>query len=107
MTETTPGQAARSELLKLLGELWRNSPVERSALDDVLRAADAYAAAATTPAEPKPAPELAAAMAETRELRELLVEILRTFGDSSGDGWRSRVGQVKYRQWRKLAGLPE
>ena len=54
----------------------------------------------------RPAPELAAAMAETRELRELLEEILRTYGDSSGDGWRSRVGQVKYRQWRLRAGLP-
>jgi hypothetical protein len=66
MTETTPGQAARSELLKLLGELWRNSPVERSALDDILRAADAYAAAA--PAEPQPAPELAAAMAALEDI---------------------------------------
>lgn len=59
----------------------------------------------TTEGTPMVSPELGAAMAETRMMRELLTEVLRTFGDSSGDGWRSRVGQVKYRQWRKRAGL--
>jgi hypothetical protein len=42
-------EAARSELSKLLGALWRNSPVDRGALDEILRAADAYAAAAGGP----------------------------------------------------------
>ena len=47
---TTVGrEAARSELSKLLGALWRNSPVDRSALDEILRAADAYAAAVGGP----------------------------------------------------------
>jgi hypothetical protein len=49
----TGREAARSELSKLLGELWRDNPVARSALDEILRAADAYAA---TPPDPNPVP---------------------------------------------------
>lgn len=39
------------------------------------------------------------------ELRELLAEILTEFGNSSGDGYRARVGQVKYAAWQRRAGI--
>lgn len=58
----------------------------------------------TTPT-PKPAPELAAAMAETRKLRELLAEVLATFGQPGKPGtvrWTAK--QVA--AWRERAGLP-
>ena len=45
LAAVTDREAARSELSKLLGELWRNNPVDRSALAEILRAADVYAAA--------------------------------------------------------------
>lgn len=54
--------------------------------------------------EPKPAPELAAAMAETRGLRELVIDMLTAF-TVTGDGHRARVGQVQIARWRKRAGL--
>lgn len=52
----------------------------------------------------KAAPELAAAMAETRQLRDLAAEILAAFGPS-GSGHTARVGQVQIRRWRERAGL--
>lgn len=54
MTGTGPRQAARSELATLLGDLWRNSNADRSALDGILRAADAYATAPAQPPSPEP-----------------------------------------------------
>lgn len=56
-------------------------------------------------AEPQPAPELTAAMAETRELRELLAEVIDSFVKTS-DGYRARVGQVQIAKWHKRGGLP-
>ena len=50
------------------------------------------------------APELAAAMAESRELRALVAEILGVFGPS-GSGHTARVGQVQIAKWRERAGL--
>lgn len=52
----------------------------------------------------KAAPELTAAMAETRQLRDLTAEILAAFGPS-GSGHTARVGQVQIRKWRQRAGL--
>jgi hypothetical protein len=54
--------------------------------------------------QPQPAPELAAAMAETRKLRELVADILTTF-TVTGSGHSARVGQVQIAKWRKRAGL--
>lgn len=51
------------------------------------------------------APELAASMAETRLLRELLDEVLGHF-TPTGSGHAARVGQVQIAKWRKRAGLP-
>ena len=53
-----------------------------------------------------PAPELAAAMIETRHLRELVVDMLTAF-TVTGSGHSARVGQVQIAKWRKRAGLPE
>ena len=55
---------------------------------------------------PQPERELAAAMAETRELRELVVDMLTAF-TVTGSGRSARVGQVQIAKWRKRAGLPE
>ena len=54
--------------------------------------------------EAKAAPELAAAMRETRDLCELAAEIISAFGPS-GFGHTARVGQVQIRKWRERAGL--
>ena len=51
------------------------------------------------------APEPAAAMAETTKIRELVQDILGTFGSPSGDGYRARVGAMQIRKWRDRAGL--
>jgi hypothetical protein len=48
--------------------------------------------------------ELGAAMAETRQLRGLVAEILGHFGPS-GSGHTARVGQVQIAKWRDRAGL--
>jgi hypothetical protein len=57
--------------------------------------------------EPRPAPELAAAMAETRIYRELLEEVLATFekGTTGDGGWYSRVESRQIRKWRERAGI--
>ena len=54
---------------------------------------------------PAAAPELAEAMAETRRVRGVLAEVLREFDPSKGDGYRARVGQVKYKRWCATAGI--
>jgi len=56
--------------------------------------------------EPQPAPELAAAMAETRQLRELVSEIIGEFSPT-GSGLYARVGQVQIGKWCKRAGMPK
>jgi hypothetical protein len=53
---------------------------------------------------PQAAPELAAAMAETRDLRALAAEILGSFSPTGG-GMSSRVGQVQIAKWARRAGL--
>jgi hypothetical protein len=60
------------------------------------------------PEPPRPAPELAAAMAETRAYRDLLAEVLATFEkDSFGSGtWIARVRAIHFRKWRERAGIP-
>lgn len=59
---------------------------------------------AAAAAQPQPAPELAAAMAETRELRQLVIDMLTAF-TATGSGHSARVGQVQIARWRKRAGL--
>jgi hypothetical protein len=54
--------------------------------------------------QPQPAPELAAAMGEARQLRELVVDMLTAF-TVTGSGHSARVGQVQIAKWRKRAGL--
>ena len=50
--------------------------------------------------------ELAAAMGETRQLRELVPAILGVFGPS-GSGMTARVGREQIRKWRTRAGLED
>jgi hypothetical protein len=54
--------------------------------------------------EPQPAPELAAAMRESRIRAEVINDILSHFGPS-GSGHTARVGQVQIAKWRAQAGL--
>jgi hypothetical protein len=44
------------------------------------------------------------ARSDLNRLRDLLAEILAEFDASKGDGYRARVGQVKYAGWRRRAG---
>jgi hypothetical protein len=55
-------------------------------------------------AEPQPAPELAAAMRESRLRAEVITEILDAFSPS-GSGHTARVGMVQIARWRTRAGL--
>lgn len=58
--------------------------------------------------EPGPAPELAAAMAEARIHRDLLAEVLGTFGEQAWtDGMYSSVSRRTYRKWLERAGIKE
>jgi hypothetical protein len=66
---------------------------------------DAKLAAAAELAARQPA-ELAAAMGETRQLRELVTDILGVFGPS-GSGMTARVGREQIRKWRTRAGLED
>lgn len=55
---------------------------------------------------PGPAPELAAAMAETRIYRELLAEVLLQFEDPHRTGWwQARVRAGVLRKWQERAGF--
>ena len=65
------------------------------------KAWDAGASAAITAGAPA---ELAAAMAETRQLRQVTAEVLAVFLPS-GSGHTARVGQVQIRKWRQRAGI--
>jgi len=88
----TPG-----EWDELRGVLLRNTGYEYIGK---LEAAGALGTALAAPhREPKPAPELAAAMAETRRYRELVASMLHAIdSDFTGitleqiDGWRKRAG---------------
>jgi hypothetical protein len=53
---------------------------------------------------PQPAPELAAAMRESRLRAEVITEILAAFSPS-GSGHTARVGMVQVAKWRTRAGL--
>jgi hypothetical protein len=53
---------------------------------------------------PRAAPELAAAMRESRLRAEVITEILAAFSPS-GSGHTARVGQVQIAKWRTRAGL--
>lgn len=64
----------------------------------------AHAAECHAAAQPQPAPELAAAMTESRALRAVITEILDAFSPS-GSGHTARVGQVQIAKWRTRAGL--
>jgi hypothetical protein len=57
-----------------------------------------------TSAASGPAPELAAAMRESRLRAEVITEILAAFGPS-GSGHTARVGMVQIAKWRTRAGL--
>ena len=64
--------------------------------------------AASEAAEHGHAPELAAAMAETRIYRELLAEVLGTFGRQTWtDGMYSSVSRRTWRKWLERAGIKE
>lgn len=56
---------------------------------------------------PAPAPELAAAMAETRIYRDLLAEVLKTFEEDTywSGMWTARVPGPQMRKWRERAGI--
>jgi hypothetical protein len=45
-------------------------------------------------------------MGETRQLRELVTDILGVFGPS-GSGMTARVGREQIRKWRTRAGLED
>jgi hypothetical protein len=53
-----------------------------------------------------PAPELVAAMAETRIYRDLFTEVLRSFEDPQHSGWwHARVRESVLRKWHERAGI--
>lgn len=59
-------------------------------------------------APPGPAPELAAAMTETQAYRDLLAEVLGTFGEQAWtDGMYSSVSRRTWRKWLERAGIKE
>jgi hypothetical protein len=55
--------------------------------------------------EQQTAPELAEAMAESRERFAVIADMLAAFTDSKSDGYRARVSGVVYRSWRRRAGI--
>jgi hypothetical protein len=67
---------------------------------------DAKLAAAPARSAARQPAELAAAMGETRQLRELVTDILGVFGPS-GSGMTARVGREQIRKWRTRAGLED
>jgi hypothetical protein len=56
--------------------------------------------------EPQPAPELAAAMGETREVRDGYASLCEEFGDHSQSGQSARISLTVLNRHRKAAGLP-
>jgi hypothetical protein len=74
--------------------------------DRAMTAVDAYArlVAEHERTRPQPAPELRAALAETRQLRDLAGEILSRFS-ASGTVRTARIGHVQITEWRERAGL--
>ena len=134
MTETSPGRVAfeahqraeasqlRSEQARAMavaGKGWETlAPYEQRAWDVTAQAVlsqafpglkrerDEAKAAASEIAERsgENAARLVLATAETRDLRQLVDEILGKFGPS-GSGHSARVGQVQIAKWRTRAGL--
>jgi hypothetical protein len=111
--ETSPGRAEydahqRAEASQLRSEQARAMSIAGKGWEALAayerRSWDAAAIAAVDHVAAKVWPELTA---ERDELRELLAEILTEFGNSSGDGYRARVGQVKYAGWKRRAGMEE
>lgn len=83
----------------------RSEKLSEEITDAKLAAAAELAAVAARSAARQPA-ELAAAMGETRQLRELVTDILGVFGPS-GSGMTARVGREQIRKWRTRAGLED
>lgn len=127
MNDMTPGRAAPAgrDLLALAAYgarygssaadaliPWRSEPEDerdrwRASADAVrlmLASAIEGLEARLAAAKPRPAPELAAAMGEARELRELVTDMLTAFSVTSS-GHSARVGQVQIARWRERAGL--
>ena len=77
----------------------------RSRLYGAIKLSDVEMAA--PPAEPQPAPELAAAMAETRQVRDGYADLCQEFGPSPQSGMSARISLTVLNRHRVLAGLPE
>jgi hypothetical protein len=116
MTAATPGQAPRDrqaeqDHAEFTG--WAEAQgIDPLGMDYAEHGADGLRDAFTAgmqaqrglAAAQQPAPELAAVMAETRDLRALAAEILGSFSPTGG-GMSSRVGQVQIAKWARRAGL--
>lgn len=51
-------------------------------------------------------PQIRAAMLDANSAaRAFIAEILAEFDPGKGDGYRARVGQVKYAGWKRRAGI--
>lgn len=64
-----------------------------------------HAALRAQPGKRQAAPELAAAMAETRKVREILALALNHFR-ATGNGWKASVRVVELARWYDQAGIP-
>lgn len=115
MSGETPGRAAYEAAVRVMldgdteaGRIPDDGPdFAWDAIGSLERASwEAAAQAVIAAQQPQPAPELAAAMAETRGLRELVTDMLTTF-TATGSGHAARVGQVQIAKWRERAGLPK
>ena len=104
----TPGQAFRATLIDrwtarnrcVDGRTWDQLPAEDRA--DM----EAAARAAIDAQPPSAAPELAAAMAETRQVRDGYQGLCDYFGPSPQSGMSARISLTMLNRHRERAGLP-
>jgi hypothetical protein len=88
-------RAQMQAVRRLMADAAANGVIDSRAIVDLLAAA---------PAEPKPAPELAAALGEPRELRKVITELLSMFKGISG-GYGARTSSSRLRKIAARAGV--
>jgi hypothetical protein len=102
----TPGQAAREAFGELGADWYPGTPW--NGLHEDLRAQwEAAAQAAIDAQPPSAAPELAAAMAETRAVRDGYQQLCGEFGPSAQSGWSARISLTVLNRHLRAAGLAE
>ena len=103
MSGTSPARAAYEAYWRRITDTivtpWGDAipPAEREAWDAAVKAA----------IDTRQAQADETVYAECDALRALAAEILGEFGASKGDGYRARIGQVKYQRYRERAGLED